>query len=753
MNYLAPIPKQFVDQSGIPYSGGKVTVYNHGNTTKATIYTDASGNTISTNPVVLDSNGAWKAYVLAMARYDYVVEDKNGNVVFTFQDVAVPVDSDFDPSVVASEYSPEATYPAGSIVFKDGELYKALTDIDTPEDWDPWHWGRTDITDCMPILFECTEPNWPDPELMFEAVKAGRLAGICRTGTGDKAIWALAEVVDNDSPETYMMEFRHPNGSECDVTVFRRVSDVWTTSSYTYTFAPKVSVCRTWNSVTTYPKDALVYHGDKVYRSLVANPSHTWDASEWIETTIAAEVQNAGSFDSDIIAPAYSSSNTYVAGMLCMYNDELYCCIRDITTPETWDSGHWERKSISGYGPVVFRCNAPNWPDPSVMFNVCMNCKEAFISRMGEGAEVYAIWRLVGVFRRESPAMKQLEFERIRSDYIERVVFDESGGTWSTTESSVNLTFKESIAPNWSSSDSPTYGIGTLVWYNNVLYRCKVHPASSGWVAAEWEATTVAAAKAPKTVYITGTAGSPPPGASVDAAVSSDVDVVISIIAIGGYRQDLYFSNIVVGGALLKDIYFASTPRNGKCYTLHYSTTDGGETWTATYSNMVVENNVAIIEGDTNNTPPNGTLVHAAYTSGQTPIVKVKIGSDAYRVYHLVYANTYGTTYRRYYFASVDANNATIYSILYLSSDAGSTFTTTEYDRPYTIRSTIAPDFSIAAVEDQYPVGSLVYHQNSYGANKLYRCTTANDGGMWDPSDWTETTVADELNRLAQNLT
>jgi len=95
MNYLAPIPKQFVDHSGIPYSGGKVTVYNHGDTTKARIYTDASGNTISPNPVVLDSNGAWKAYVPAIARYDYVVEDANGNVVFSFQDVAVPVD--FDP--------------------------------------------------------------------------------------------------------------------------------------------------------------------------------------------------------------------------------------------------------------------------------------------------------------------------------------------------------------------------------------------------------------------------------------------------------------------------------------------------------------------------------------------------------------------------------------------------------------------------------------------------------------------------------
>lgn len=95
MKYLAPIPLQFVDHSGIPYSGGKVAVYNHGDTTLGSIYADASGSTVSTNPVVLDSNGAWKAYVTVGTRYDYVVKDVNDNVVFSFEDVTVPIDSIF----------------------------------------------------------------------------------------------------------------------------------------------------------------------------------------------------------------------------------------------------------------------------------------------------------------------------------------------------------------------------------------------------------------------------------------------------------------------------------------------------------------------------------------------------------------------------------------------------------------------------------------------------------------------------------
>lgn len=297
MNYLAPIPKQFVDHSGIPYSGGTVTVYLHGSTAKATLYASASGNTLSPNPVVLDSNGAWKAYVPAVARYDYVVEDKGGNVVFSFQDVAVPVDSDFDPGVVASEYSPEATYPAGSIVFHDGELYKALTDITTPEDWDSWHWVRTDIADCMPILFECTDPNWPDPELMFEAVKAGRLAGICQLSYNgeSKAIFALGDIANRVTPPaSSMMEFRHVTAYGDDMVQFVKSAGVWSINLEYNKSSPRATICSNWSSAGTYTTGDLVYRGDKLWRCLVGSPSHVWNSSEWAETTVAAELARKG---------------------------------------------------------------------------------------------------------------------------------------------------------------------------------------------------------------------------------------------------------------------------------------------------------------------------------------------------------------------------------------------------------------------------------------------------------------------------
>lgn len=87
MKYLAPIPKQFVDQNGLPLSNGAVHVYISGDTQYANIYQDADGNELMPNPARLDSNGAWVGFVTAGIPLDYVVEDKDGNVQFEYEKV------------------------------------------------------------------------------------------------------------------------------------------------------------------------------------------------------------------------------------------------------------------------------------------------------------------------------------------------------------------------------------------------------------------------------------------------------------------------------------------------------------------------------------------------------------------------------------------------------------------------------------------------------------------------------------------
>lgn len=89
MKYLTPVPKQFVDQSGVPYSGGKVSVYITGSTDFAEIYLDADGESLAPNPARLDSNGSWICFVSPDQVLDYVVQDKNDHVVAAYEKITV----------------------------------------------------------------------------------------------------------------------------------------------------------------------------------------------------------------------------------------------------------------------------------------------------------------------------------------------------------------------------------------------------------------------------------------------------------------------------------------------------------------------------------------------------------------------------------------------------------------------------------------------------------------------------------------
>lgn len=87
MRVIAPIPKQFEDSNGVPYANGKVTVYLHNSTSLARIYKEAEGGTLAPNPTILDSHGAWNAFVNGGTAYDYVVQDEHDNVIFSYSNV------------------------------------------------------------------------------------------------------------------------------------------------------------------------------------------------------------------------------------------------------------------------------------------------------------------------------------------------------------------------------------------------------------------------------------------------------------------------------------------------------------------------------------------------------------------------------------------------------------------------------------------------------------------------------------------
>ena len=58
MAVVTPTAKaQFIDAAGVPLAGGLLYTYAAGTTTPQTTYTDSTGATANSNPIVLDSRG------------------------------------------------------------------------------------------------------------------------------------------------------------------------------------------------------------------------------------------------------------------------------------------------------------------------------------------------------------------------------------------------------------------------------------------------------------------------------------------------------------------------------------------------------------------------------------------------------------------------------------------------------------------------------------------------------------------------
>lgn len=51
-------------------------------------------------------------------------------------------------------------------------------------------------------------------------------------------------------------------------------------------------------------------------------------------------------------APNYNANNTYAIGDVCTYNNQLYVCGNDITTPEAWTPAHWKTPLVGNYSVV-----------------------------------------------------------------------------------------------------------------------------------------------------------------------------------------------------------------------------------------------------------------------------------------------------------------------------------------------------------------------------------------------------------------
>lgn len=93
MTVLSPQPKmQFTTAAGVPLSGGKVYTYIAGTTTPQATFTDYTGATPNTNPVILNSRGEANIW-LGGALYKFKLTDANDVEIWTVDYISAPTSS------------------------------------------------------------------------------------------------------------------------------------------------------------------------------------------------------------------------------------------------------------------------------------------------------------------------------------------------------------------------------------------------------------------------------------------------------------------------------------------------------------------------------------------------------------------------------------------------------------------------------------------------------------------------------------
>lgn len=87
---LSPSPKlQFFSSSGELLVGGKLYTYQAGTTTPLATYTDSTGLTANTNPIILDVRGEANVW-LGTSSYKFILKDSNDVSIWTVDNISTP---------------------------------------------------------------------------------------------------------------------------------------------------------------------------------------------------------------------------------------------------------------------------------------------------------------------------------------------------------------------------------------------------------------------------------------------------------------------------------------------------------------------------------------------------------------------------------------------------------------------------------------------------------------------------------------
>ena len=97
---LLPNPEpQFCDANGLPYAGGTIDTYVPGTTTLKSTWSEDTGTTLNTNPIVLDSAG--RCIIYGDGAYRLILKDADGTLIWD-QDSNTLVSAAMAPVVIAA---------------------------------------------------------------------------------------------------------------------------------------------------------------------------------------------------------------------------------------------------------------------------------------------------------------------------------------------------------------------------------------------------------------------------------------------------------------------------------------------------------------------------------------------------------------------------------------------------------------------------------------------------------------------------
>jgi len=110
LSLFAGVGAQFLDNNGLPLSGGQIYTYNAGTTTPLATYTTNLGTIAQPNPIILNASGripVGELWLLNGYGYKFVVEDSNNVLIGTYDNVP-------------SSAQPPITNDASSIYYEEG---------------------------------------------------------------------------------------------------------------------------------------------------------------------------------------------------------------------------------------------------------------------------------------------------------------------------------------------------------------------------------------------------------------------------------------------------------------------------------------------------------------------------------------------------------------------------------------------------------------------------------------------------------